>query len=139
MGPKLGALAVLVEDGQVLLVRRGAGKADAGLWGFPGGHVEAGETVAEAAVRELREECCLRARAGRVLAHLDLIRRDAAGVLLFHYVLIAVLCEAAEGVLEACDDAEEAAWHPVGDVLDGAVPLSADVGRVLRLALAEDG
>ena len=53
--PKLGAIAVVVRNDHVLLARRGK-EPDAGLWGFPGGHVELGETALQAAVRELREE-----------------------------------------------------------------------------------
>ena len=53
--PRLGVLAVVVEADQVLLVRR-ANPPDAGLWGYPGGKVEWGETVEAAALRELAEE-----------------------------------------------------------------------------------
>ncbi|WP_417523513.1 NUDIX hydrolase [Marinovum sp.] len=133
--PRIGALAVVIEAGQVLLVRRAPPKPDAGLWGFPGGHVEAGETVHAAAARELLEETCLSATPVETLTHLDLIRHDDNGALLFHYLLIAVRCTAPEGTLTACDDAAEAAWHPVDDVLSGALPLSRDVDTVLRRAL----
>ena len=47
--PRLGAIAVLVRKGHVLLAQR-TKMPDAGLWGFPGGHVEPGETAMEAAV-----------------------------------------------------------------------------------------
>jgi 8-oxo-dGTP diphosphatase len=47
---------VLREDGSVLVGQRVAGKPYAGYWEFPGGKLEAGETVAEALARELREE-----------------------------------------------------------------------------------
>lgn len=51
------AAAVLIDrDGRVLLAQRPAGKALAGLWEFPGGKVEAGETPEAALVRELKEE-----------------------------------------------------------------------------------
>ena len=53
--PLLGAIAVVVQDGHVLLARRRK-EPDAGLWGYPGGHVELGETALAAAARELLEE-----------------------------------------------------------------------------------
>ncbi len=53
--PVPAVIAVVVHDGQALLVRR-ANPPDAGLWGFPGGKIEFGETVKAAATRELLEE-----------------------------------------------------------------------------------
>ena len=50
------AAALTNAEGRVLLARRPAGKQHAGLWEFPGGKVEAGETPDAALVRELREE-----------------------------------------------------------------------------------
>lgn len=47
---------VIVRDGRILCARRGAGGAQAGLWEFPGGKVEVGESPARALVREIREE-----------------------------------------------------------------------------------
>ena len=53
----LVAAVVLVDaDGRVLLAQRPEGKAMAGLWEFPGGKVEAGETPEAALIRELHEE-----------------------------------------------------------------------------------
>ena len=56
LDPKLAAGCLVVRDGRVLLVRRGI-EPGHGLWVFPGGHVDRGETVEEAALRETREEC----------------------------------------------------------------------------------
>ena len=52
----VAAVALLDADGRVLLAQRPAGKALAGMWEFPGGKVEAGETPESALVRELNEE-----------------------------------------------------------------------------------
>ena len=52
----VSAVALVDPDGRVLLARRPAGKKMAGLWEFPGGKVEAGETPEAALIRELREE-----------------------------------------------------------------------------------
>jgi mutator protein MutT len=60
--------AVIEHDGQVLIGQRPAGDRFAGRWEFPGGKVEAGESIAEALVRELREELNIEAEAGDELA-----------------------------------------------------------------------
>src|SRR4051812_14745121 len=52
----VSAVALVDADGRVLLAQRPAGKTMAGLWEFPGGKIEAGETPEQALVRELKEE-----------------------------------------------------------------------------------
>jgi len=128
--PVLAALAVLVDDEQVLLVRR-RNRPDAGRWGFPGGKVEYGETLFDAAERELREETGLRSAARAFLTCLDVIAEDRS----HHYALVAVLCGRAEGAPIAADDAEEARWFPMGEVLYGGMPLSRGVAAVAQMAL----
>jgi ADP-ribose pyrophosphatase YjhB (NUDIX family) len=132
--PRIATLAVVLHAGKVLLVQRRK-QPDSGLWGFPGGHVELGETVFQAAERELREETTVQARADRFLTNLDIIVPDGAGGVQFHYVLVAVLCVYQTGEPEARDDARDARWIPVEEVLNQTLELSRDVGTVLRLAL----
>jgi len=131
--PILGVIAVVAEAGRVLLVRRGK-EPSKGWWGFPGGHVELGETVMQAAVRELAEETCLIAEAVEILTTIDAIRRDADGRLLRHYFLAAVRCRKISGEPIAASDAEAAAWaDPEAFSADWRV--LPDVARIARLAL----
>lgn len=133
--PRLGAIAVLVQDDHVLLARRKK-TPDAGLWGFPGGHVEPGETALAAATRELQEETGLTAQAVDYLTCIDVIRHDDDGTVLVHYLLAAVHCTDPAGVLMAADDVSEVGWFPCADVRAGALPMSAQVAEVMDLALA---
>lgn len=133
MRPRLAALSVVVRADQVLLVRR-KNPPEAGVWGFPGGKVEFGETVQQAAVRELHEETTITGRATRVLAGLDLIDPNGAPAA-YHYHLVPVVCDFVRGEPVAQDDALEAEWVPVQQVLAEELPLSSGVRRVLSFVV----
>ena len=133
--PTPAVLAVIVKDEAVLLVRR-LNPPDAGLWGFPGGKVEWGETLGQAAERELLEETSVIARAEGVLSALDAFDHRADGSIGYHFVLIAMLCEYLHGQPVAADDALDATWVPLSRLSGGGIPLSADVEAVARLASA---
>jgi ADP-ribose pyrophosphatase YjhB (NUDIX family) len=134
VAPIPAVLAVVARGGRVLLVRR-ANPPDAGRWGFPGGRIEAGETLAEAALRELAEETGVSAASGRVLAGLDSIHRRADGGLAHHYVLVAVTCRWLAGEGEAADDALETAWFTASEIDGLGETASRDVAHLARLAL----
>jgi mutator protein MutT len=131
--PKIAALAVTVHSNQVLLVRR-KNEPDAGLWGFPGGHLNLGETALFAAARELREETSVIGRPLQYLTNVDVIIRDEYGFITFHFLLAAVLCEYISGEPKADDDVSDAAWVEVDDVLSGKLRCSEHVDDVIQLA-----
>ena len=133
--PIVAAIAVVIQDGRVLLVRR-ANPPDAGRWGFPGGKIEAGETIEQAAVRELFEETAIRAEARHVFTAVDAFDRSETGALRRHFVLVAVLCDWLSGVPAAADDALEARWFDLDALDDADLALSLDVARVARQAAA---
>ncbi|MCB1343080.1 MAG: NUDIX hydrolase [Pseudooceanicola sp.] len=132
MRPLLGALAVVLRDGHVLLARRERGGVM--LWGYPGGHVEWGETALAAAERELQEETGVVARAERYLTNVDALIPGADGAIRQHYLLAAVLCRYLAGEALAADDIAEARWVPFAEVERGALTLHERVADVLRIA-----
>lgn len=140
--PKLAVLAVCVrqskpsseEDAELLLVQR-RNPPDAGLWGFPGGHVEWGESLKTAALRELHEETGLHAKAGAVLDQIEMIDRDSAGQVRHHFLLLALACHDPVGILLAADDAAAAEWVGLSEILNGARPLSYGVDDLARKAI----
>ncbi len=131
--PIAATIAAVFLDGRILLVRR-ANPPDAGRWGFPGGKIDAGETIENAAVRELLEETGVHAEAHRVFTAVDVFDRDGGGRLRRHFVLIAVLCKWQSGQPIAGDDALEARWFELDELDESGLALSLDVARVARQA-----
>lgn len=102
--PQVAVAAVVVVDGRVLLIRRGNEPAR-GRWTLPGGRVRAGERLADAVVRELREETGLD---GTVERMLDVVERIGGG---HHYVIVDYLVHVERPVEPvAGDDADAACW-----------------------------
>ena len=109
----------MVLRGERALVVRRANPPMAGRWGFPGGVLELGETVAEGAMRELLEETGVVAEPIGPLTVIDTIDRDDEGRVRFHYTLVAVRGRWLSGEGIADDDADEVAWLSRADIRRG--------------------
>ena len=131
--PIAAVLAVVIRNGQMLLVQR-ANPPDRGCWSFPGGKIEPGEAILDAAIRELREETGVEAEPLRVFTAVDVIAYSASNRLRHHFVLIAVLCRWMEREPVAADDALDARWFSRDALGQDDLPLSANVIEVARLA-----
>ena len=107
--PLVGVGAIIIEDGRVLLVKRGHPPLE-GEWSIPGGVLELGETLREGAVREAIEETCLIVEPTELLGVYDRVLRDDSGRTLYHYVLVDFLCRRINGEARAADDADEVRW-----------------------------
>ena len=107
--PLVGVGAIIIEGDRVLLVKR-AHPPIQGQWSIPGGVLEVGEMVREAAVREAREETGLMVEPGELLGVYDRILRDPEQRVQYHYVLIDFLCRPVGGELLAASDAAEVRW-----------------------------
>ncbi|MFP5254463.1 MAG: NUDIX hydrolase [Acidimicrobiia bacterium] len=121
--------AVVVDHDRLLLVRRGHGPSG-GQWAVPGGRVEAGETLAEAVTRELREETGLEGVCGGLLGVVERIDEDQHFVILDYEVTLVGDDEPVAG-----DDAAEVAWvelHDVAerDLAEGMAELLHDAGII---------
>jgi len=107
--PLVGVGAIIIEDSRVLLVKRAHPPLQA-EWSIPGGVLEVGELVREAAIREAREETGLTVEPSDLLGVYDRILRNPAQRVQYHYVLIDFLCRRVAGDLSAASDAAEVRW-----------------------------
>ncbi len=106
--PIVGVGVAIVDEGKILLVQR-ANDPGKGLWAVPGGKVDHGETLREAAVREVLEETGLDVEVSDVVWAGEHISDHG------HIVLIDFLGTVRGGSLQAADDADRAEWVPVAD------------------------
>ena len=106
--PLVGVGAVIVDEGRVLLIRRG-GEPLKGHWSLPGGLLELGESLTEGVQREIREETGLAVEPLELIELLDRIYREGERVR-YHYVIADYLCRVTGGALQAASDADAARW-----------------------------
>ena len=107
--------AFVFREGGVLMVKR-ADEPGKGQWSPPGGSVEVGETVEQAAERETHEETGVAIRPLKVVDVREVIRWDEAGRVRWHYVLLGVLCEYVSGEPFPGSDAENARFLPLQEL-----------------------
>jgi mutator protein MutT len=127
--PVLAVSVALWIGSRVLLVRR-ARPPLAAFWSFPGGVVEIGERLQEAAVREVREETGLEVEVGEAIERAEVIRRDAEGRVERHYVIIVFAGRYVSGKAQAGDDADAVGWVDISELDD--YELTPDTARILK-------
>src|ERR1700720_3869127 len=134
--PVVGGGAIIIEDGRVGLVKRAHPPLQA-EWSIPGGVLEVGELVREAAVREAREETGLTVEPGELLGVYDRVLRNPEQRVQYHYVLIDFLCRRVAGDLAAASDAAEVRWFTRDEL--PALRLAEDTLDVIRKGFAKLG
>lgn len=107
--PRVAVGAIVIRDGRVLLVKRSKPPGE-GLWAIPGGRVELGETLQQAAEREIMEETGLTIQTKHPVYTFEVIEPDDTGRPRFHYVIVDLIAEYVKGEINPSDDASEAGW-----------------------------
>ena len=107
--PVVGVGAVVIHDDRVLLIKRGK-PPNQHQWAIPGGKVKPGETLQQAAEREIYEETGIKIRAGKSVFTFEHIEHSEDGRLRAHYVVTDLLAEYVSGEIRAQSDAAEAKW-----------------------------
>ncbi|MEJ6575903.1 MAG: 8-oxo-dGTP diphosphatase MutT [Emcibacteraceae bacterium] len=113
----VSAVVMIDIDGRVLIAQRPEGKSMAGLWEFPGGKLESGETPERALIRELKEELgvdisesCLAAFTFASHTYDD-----------FHLLMPVYLCRKWDGLVRPCEG-QKLKWVKVGDLKTYPMP-----------------
>ena len=128
MNPTVAVGAFLFDQhGRVLLIERGQPPGE-GLWTVPGGKLEAGETLAQAVAREVREETGLVAEIGPMVC---VVERITEG---YHYVILDYLARVVAGSLDPGSDVRAARY--VDDAELDKLPLTDGLVPVLQRARA---
>lgn len=141
--PFLAASVALLRDGKVLLAARAHPPAQQHVFTLPGGLVDPGETLAEAALRELREEVGVEADLLGFIGPVEVIERDEAGAVRLHFVVCAHAARWRSG--EPCrgPEAADLRWVARSDLADlasdAAIRITPGLIPILEAAFAFDG
>jgi 8-oxo-dGTP diphosphatase len=126
--PMVGVHTLIFKEDKILLAKR-AKEPSKDKWSLPGGRLELGETVYQAARREVLEECSIEIEIERLFDVGESIIRDDAGRVKYHFVLIYLLAWYKAGNVRAQSDVDDVKWVRF-DELDGL-----DIHPQLRVVL----
>ena len=129
--PIVGVGTVVLDGDMVLMVQRGKPPRQ-GSWSLPGGAQELGETVHEAARREVREETGLEIEIFGLIDVVDSVRPDADDKIEYHYTLIDMAGHAVGGTLMAGGDAQDCRWFTRPEI--DAMDIWPETKRIIALA-----
>lgn len=128
--PLVGVGTVTIKSGKILLVKR-AFDPGAGKWSIPGGLVEVGEKLSEAAARETEEETGIKVDILELINVFDMIDPDGDGKTRYHYVLVDFLSKPVGGHERVSDEVTEIKWVTFEEAK------TMDLTRTARKALEE--
>lgn len=132
--PFVGVGVVVWRGGEVLLIQRGK-PPRYGSWSLPGGRQKVGETVREAALREIKEETNLDVDITHLIDVVDSLTHDDDGKVQFHYTLIDFTAEWRDGTAVAGSDAAGVRWVSTDDL--DQYELWTETIRIIQMSAAQ--
>tara|TARA_Y100001934_G_C12115549_1_gene660613 strand:- start:189 stop:641 length:453 start_codon:yes stop_codon:yes gene_type:complete len=129
--PIVGVGTVVMDSDMVLMIKRGKPPRQ-GSWSLPGGAQELGETIREAARREVREETGLQIEIFGLIDVVDSVRSDADDKIEYHYTLIDLAGYSVGGTLMAGGDAQDCRWFTRTEI--NAMDIWSETKRIISLA-----
>jgi ADP-ribose pyrophosphatase YjhB (NUDIX family) len=108
-------VVVLSDEGKILMIRRDKPPAK-DTWSVPGGSIELGERLFEAAIREVLEETGVLVEPEPIFQTVDAIYRDRDGRIQYHYLIVYVLARYVSGTVRAASDASDAGWFSLDEI-----------------------
>ena len=134
--PIVGVGTVVMDSDMVLMIKRGKPPRQ-GSWSLPGGAQELGETISEAARREVREETGLKIEIFGLIDVVDSVRSDADDKIEYHYTLIDLAGYSVGGTLMAGGDAQDCRWFTRTEI--NAMDIWSETKRIISLAVDKFG
>jgi ADP-ribose pyrophosphatase YjhB (NUDIX family) len=134
--PYLAVSAAIIRDGKVLIVRRARPPAH-GVFTLPGGGVEAGETLHDAVIREVREETGLAIAPIGLAGHREVIARDRDGKVERHFVILPFAARWVSGEVALNEELAEARWLAPAEL--AGLTTTEGLAEVVQSALALAG
>lgn len=128
--PEVGVSTAVFRDGRVLLAQRAVGSL-AGLWSLPGGRVEFGEKLREAALRELEEEVGVTAEIVDFAGIVEVMPREGPQ---FHFLVVAFAARWVSGEPQTGPEASAVVWADPATLND--LPVTDDLHRIVAEAAA---
>ena len=134
--PIVGVGTVVMDSDMVLMIKCGKPPRQ-GSWSLPGGAQELGETIREAARREVREETGLEIGIFGLIDVVDSVRSDADDKIEYHYTLIDLAGYSVGGTLMAGGDAQDCRWFTRTEI--NAMDIWSETKRIISLAVDKFG
>ena len=128
--PIVGVGVVVLDGDRILLIKR-RDEPDAGLWTVPGGLVELGEDVEDAAVREVEEETGVKVELQGLLDVVDKVVRDEQGRVKYHFVIVDFLGRPLTKEVRASPEVLDAAWVELDKLSRGEVEITSTLRQLL--------